>query len=114
MHIHRDTQIRRRQIDQSHWDQLRASTECLERSFGHPASALGFLEGHDIVEAVKNSAADREVSSVLRAIGVSDELALASLRIGMGKANNSEEMDMLLADLKLVLPRLRELSAHTV
>ena len=60
------------------------------------------------------SAADREVSSVLRAIGVSDELALASLRIGMGKANNSEEMDMLLADLKLVLPRLRELSAHTV
>lgn len=60
------------------------------------------------------SAADREVSSVLRSIGVSDELSLASLRIGMGKGNTSEEIDRLVEDLKLVLPRLRELSARTV
>jgi len=60
------------------------------------------------------SAADREVSSVLRAIGVSDQLALASIRIGIGKGNSSEELEKLVEDLKLVLPRLRELSAHTV
>ena len=60
------------------------------------------------------SAGDREVSSVLRAIGVPDELSLASLRIGMGKETSGEETDMLVEDLKLALPRLRQLSAHTV
>jgi len=60
------------------------------------------------------SSADREVSSVLRAIGVSDERASGSVRIGLGKVNGNEEMAMLVEDLKLVLPRLRELSVRPV
>ena len=48
---------------------------------------------------------------VLTAIGLTDEAAMGSIRIGLGKANTAEEMDMLVNDLERAVARLREISA---
>ena len=37
--------------------------------------------------------------------------AIGSIRIGLGKLNTAEQMDMLVDDLKRVVARLREISA---
>ncbi|HUP48523.1 MAG TPA: cysteine desulfurase family protein [Thermoanaerobaculia bacterium] len=57
------------------------------------------------------SSGERGPSRVLRAIGVSEEMAMASIRIGLGKSNTAEHAAMLVEDLKRVVARLREISA---
>lgn len=57
------------------------------------------------------SSGDRGPSAVLKAIGVSDEAALGSIRFGLGKSNTADHIDMLIDDLKRVVRRLREISA---
>lgn len=57
------------------------------------------------------SAGDRGPSAVLKAIGVSDDAALGSIRFGLGKSNTAEHIDMLIGDLERVVRRLREISA---
>ena len=57
------------------------------------------------------SSGERGPSRVLRAIGVSEELAMGSVRIGLGRANTGEHAEMLVEDLKRVVARLREISA---
>lgn len=57
------------------------------------------------------SSGDRGPSPVLTAIGVPEPAALGSIRIGLGKSNTAEQMDMLVDDLKRVVARLREISA---
>jgi cysteine desulfurase len=56
------------------------------------------------------SSGERGPSPVLTAIGLSDEAAMGSLRIGLGKANTAEEIDMLVNDLERAVARLREIS----
>jgi len=56
------------------------------------------------------SAGDKGPSAVLRAIGVSDDAALGSIRFGLGKSNTAEHIDMLVDDLKRVVRRLREIA----
>jgi cysteine desulfurase len=56
------------------------------------------------------SSGDRGPSAVLKAIGVSDEAALGSIRFGLGQSNTAEHIDMLIDDLKRVVRRLREIS----
>lgn len=57
------------------------------------------------------SSGEREPSSVLRAIGLDDREAHGSIRIGMGRATSSEEIDLLVEDLKRAVARLRSMSA---
>jgi cysteine desulfurase len=49
-------------------------------------------------------------SHVLKALGVSDELAHASIRFGLGRSNTEEEVDYTVAAVKTAVRRLRELS----
>lgn len=58
------------------------------------------------------SSGDRSPSAVLRAIGLSDSAALASLRIGLGRSNTVEEVDLLVEDVKNSVLRLREISVR--
>ena len=57
------------------------------------------------------SSGARGPSPVLMAIGVAEPSAIGSIRIGLGKSNTAEQMDMLVDDLKRVVARLREISA---
>ena len=57
------------------------------------------------------SSGERGASPVLLAIGVSEELALGSIRVGLGKANTTEHASMLVEDLGRSVRRLREISA---
>ncbi|MFL6245443.1 MAG: cysteine desulfurase family protein [Thermoanaerobaculia bacterium] len=56
------------------------------------------------------SSGDRGPSPVLKAIGVSDDAALASIRFGLGKSNTAEHIEMLIDDLRRNVLRLREIS----
>jgi cysteine desulfurase len=56
------------------------------------------------------SSGERGPSRVLKAIGATDARAMASIRIGLGKDNTSEQMTMLAVDLERAVQRLREIS----
>jgi cysteine desulfurase len=56
------------------------------------------------------SSGDRGPSAVLKAIGVSDDAALGSIRFGLGKSNTAEHIEMLIDDLQRSVRRLREIS----
>jgi cysteine desulfurase len=54
-----------------------------------------------------------EPSHVLRALGVSDELARSSIRIGLGRTNTEEELDHAAHRLIESVKKLRTLSPAT-
>lgn len=56
------------------------------------------------------SSGEKGPSRVLQAIGVSDAAAMGSLRIGLGKSNTAEQMEMLIEDLQRAVRRLREIT----
>jgi len=51
-----------------------------------------------------------EPSYVLRALGVSEDMAHTSIRIGIGRFTTEEEIDFLASELIRSVGRLRELS----
>lgn len=57
------------------------------------------------------SSGERGPSRVLRAIGVSEAMAMGSIRVGLGRSNTAEHAALLVDDLKRVVARLREISA---
>jgi cysteine desulfurase len=57
------------------------------------------------------SSGERGPSRVLLAIGVSEAMAMGSVRIGLGKSNTAEHVSMLVEDLRRIVARLREISA---
>ncbi len=56
------------------------------------------------------SSGEKGPSRVLRAIGVSDAMAMGSIRFGLGKSNTADHIEMLIDDLKRVVRKLREIS----
>jgi cysteine desulfurase len=56
------------------------------------------------------SSGERGPSRVLKAIGVTDNAAIGSIRFGLGKSNTAEHIEMLIDDLKRVVRKLREIS----
>ena len=56
------------------------------------------------------SAGEKGPSRVLQAIGVGDAAAMGSLRIGLGRSNTAEQMEMLIEDLQRAVRRLREIT----
>jgi cysteine desulfurase len=78
------------------------------------------LESDSLILAMKRfslssgsacSAGERGPSRVLKALGLSDAAAYGSIRIGLGRSNTAEHIEMLVDDLARTVRRLREISA---
>lgn len=81
--------------------------------------SFAFVEGESLIMALKDLAlssgsactsASLEPSYVLRALGMSDELAHSSLRFSIGRYTTEEEVDYTIAHVRLAVEKLRELS----
>jgi cysteine desulfurase len=94
---------------------------------GHPTERLpgninlsfAHVDGDALLMAMKNVAvssasactsASIEPSYVLKAMGVSDELAHSSIRFGLGRFNTEEEVDYVVQEVVDTVNRLREIS----
>lgn len=106
------------------WGALQRELDGLHRH-GHPAECLphnlnvGFedVDGDAVLAGLHASIAvstgsactssDPEPSAVLRAMGVPDHLARASLRFGLGRNNTEEEIDRAVEQVVNVVRRLR-------
>jgi len=74
------------------------------------------IDGSHLLRQLKNLAvsqgsactsATQKPSHVLKAIGLSDELALSSIRLGLGRFTTKEEIEYAIREIKEVIPRLR-------
>jgi cysteine desulfurase len=81
--------------------------------------SFAYVEGEALMMAMKDVAvssgsactsASLEPSYVLRALGVPDDLAHASIRFGLGRFNTEEEVDHVVALVAAKVARLREMS----
>lgn len=94
---------------------------------GHPTERLpgnlnlsfAYVEGEALMMSMRDVAvssgsactsASPEPSYVLRALGVSDELARSSIRFGLGRFSTEEEVDYVIGAVVGAVRRLRELS----
>lgn len=84
----------------------------LNISFAH-------VEGEGLMMGIKNlsvssgsacTSASLEPSYVLKALGVEEELAHTSLRIGIGRFTTQEEVDQAAEDIIAAVTHLREMS----
>jgi len=57
------------------------------------------------------NSASVEPSYVLKAMGISDELALNAIRISVGRFSNDEDIDYAIEELSSVISRLRAMNA---
>jgi cysteine desulfurase len=94
---------------------------------GHPTERLpgnlnlsfAFIEGEALMMSLRNIAlssgsactsANLEPSYVLKALGVSDELAHGSLRFGLGRFTTEEEIDYVIPEVATAVERLRKMN----
>jgi len=90
-----------------------------QRVAGNLNVSFAFVEGESLIMALKDLAvssgsactsASLEPSYVLRALGLSDELAHSSLRISLGRFSTEEEVDYAIEKIRHAVEKLRELS----
>ena len=90
-----------------------------QRIPGNLNISFNFVEGESLIMAIKDVAvssgsactsASLEPSFVLRALGLSDELAHSSIRMTIGRFSTEEEIDFTIDLLKNKIAKLRELS----
>lgn len=86
---------------------LNVSFDCLEGE-----SLLVGLDDVAISSGAACTSANPETSHVLRAIGVLDALARASIRFGLERSTTEEEVDYVVKKLSSLVTRLRELSPN--
>lgn len=81
--------------------------------------SFNYVEGESLLMALKDLAvssgsactsASLEPSYVLRALGLSDELAHSSLRFSIGRYTTEADIDLALEKIKVAVAKLRELS----
>jgi len=86
---------------------------------GNMNISFGFIEGESMIMAIKNLAVSSgsactssslEPSYVIKAIGVSEELAHTSIRFGFGRMTTDEEVDYAINLIKSKIDHLRNLS----
>lgn len=89
------------------------------RVAGNLNISFAFVEGESLIMALKDLAlssgsactsASLEPSYVLRALGLSDELAHSSLRFGIGRFTTEADIDHAIVLLRRAVGKLRELS----
>ena len=89
------------------------------RFYGNLNVSFEFIEGESLLMGLTNLAvssgsactsASLEASYVLKALGVTEELAHTSIRFGFGKFSKESEIDYALEIIEKVVKRLRELS----
>ena len=81
--------------------------------------SLAYVEGESLIMSLKDLAvssgsactsASLEPSYVLRALGLSDELAHSSLRFSVGRFTTEEDIDFAIEKVRHAVHKLRELS----
>ena len=81
--------------------------------------SFAYVEGESLIMGIKNlsvssgsacTSASLEPSYVLRALGVTEDLAHTSLRIGFGRFTTEEDVDYAVAEIARHVKRLREMS----
>ena len=81
--------------------------------------SFAFVEGESLLMSLKDLAvssgsactsASLEPSYVLRALGLSDELAHSSIRFSFGRFTTEEEVDYAVEQIRSAVGKLRELS----
>lgn len=91
----------------------------VHRISGNLNVSLAYVEGESLIMALKDLAvssgsactsASLEPSYVLRALGLSDELAHSSLRFSIGRYTTEEEVDYAIEKIRHAVTKLRELS----
>jgi cysteine desulfurase len=117
----RSYQLRRKLQDYlfGHLDHLELNGHPTERLPGNLNVSFAYVEGEALMMAIKNVAvssgsactsASLEPSYVLRACGVSEDLAHTSIRFGIGRFNTDEEIDYVGKYVVEQVQRLREMS----
>jgi cysteine desulfurase len=103
----------------SRLDQVSLNGHPTQRLAGNLNLSFAHVEGESLLMGLKEIAvstgsactsANLEPSHVLRAIGVKEELAHASIRFGLGRFNTEEEVDYTVDRLVQEVSRLRKLS----
>lgn len=81
--------------------------------------SFAYVEGESLIMGIKNlcvssgsacTSASLEPSYVLRALGVTEDLAHTSLRIGLGRFTTEEDVDYAVSEIVSHVKRLREMS----
>ncbi len=103
----------------SRLDQVYVNGHPTERLPGNLNLSFAFVEGEALMMGIKNVAvssgsactsANLEPSYVLKALGVSDELARSSIRFGLGRFNTAGEVDYVVEEVAKAVTHLRGMS----
>ncbi|MGH9784285.1 MAG: aminotransferase class V-fold PLP-dependent enzyme, partial [Terriglobia bacterium] len=100
-------------------DEIHLNGHATERLPNNLNVSFGYVDGEALLVGLSDIAvstgaactsAKLEPSHVLRAMGVSEDLAQSALRFGLGRFNTEEEVDYVLARVIEMVRSLRELS----
>jgi len=100
-------------------EQIHVNGDLNQRVAGNINISFAFVEGESLIMALKDLAvssgsactsASLEPSYVLRAIGLSDELAHSSIRFSFGRFTTDEDVDFAISKIRHAVEKLRELS----
>jgi len=103
----------------SHIEQTFINGSKDQRVPGNLNVSFNFVEGESLLMSLKDLAvssgsactsASLEPSYVLRALGLSDELAHSSIRFGFGRYTTEEDIDYAIKQIDTAISKLRELS----
>jgi len=117
--------VRLKTLRRRFWDGIKDVEEVhingddVQRLPGALNVSIAFVEGESLIMSLKDLAvssgsactsASLEPSYVLRALGLSDELAHSSLRFSFGRFTTEDDVDAAVAQLRSAVEKLRELS----
>lgn len=100
-------------------DEIYINGDITARIPGNLNISFAYVEGESLMMGIKNlsvssgsacTSASLEPSYVLRALGVEEELAHTSLRIGFGRFTTDAEVDQAIADITGAVKKLRAMS----
>lgn len=100
-------------------EEVRLNGDAHQRSASITNISFNYVEGESLIMALKDIAvssgsactsASLEPSYVLRALGLSDELAHSSIRFSIGRFTTEEQIDFTIDLVKTAIERLREMS----
>ena len=101
-------------------DQIRLNGHPIHRLAGNLNLSFAYVDGEALMMAMRDvavssgsacTAAEPEPSHVLRAIGLDEDMARASLRFGLGRFTTAEEVDFAAGAVAAAVARLRPQSA---